>query len=428
MSNPLCLYRKVASNIEQCNVLSSLLPGTIAFSSSTTYLQENRYWSNRQAEVRPRCFFAPRNTLHVSQAMKVLTSLKAHFTVKAGGHTAFAGGSNIDGGVTIDLAHLNDITVWPDRETVSVGSGNRWINVSSALDPVGLAVAGGRAADVGVAGLSLGGGISYFSGTRGWACDNVRNYEIVISSGEIVNASPKVNADLYWALRGGGGSNFGIVTRFDLESFEQGGLWANGIVFPGALNKTLIPLFTDLSNKGLVEDQEAHTYFVLSYQPDLRGFVVLTSFYHATPPPVNTTPPVFEPFQSVPGAISNVVQLTNISAQSKAIDQPSGSRQTWWDTSVAMTSPDLLQDIVSLYEKLVHKFLAAANETSIATFLVFQPVSQNIIDAMQKNGGNALGLKPEGGPLMIVQITVTWAQKNLDTLIEESTEAFIREV
>ncbi|PHH92643.1 hypothetical protein CDD83_6413 [Cordyceps sp. RAO-2017] len=425
-----CLASAAAADPDRdpCRALARALPGEVHLPDSAAYRAENMYWSNRQAEARPRCFVTPRGTMEVSRALKTLTELRAPFSVKSGGHTAFEGGSGADKGVTIDLVNFREVTVWSDNKTVTVGAGNRWINVSRALDPLGLAVVGGRAADVGVSGLILGGGISYFSGTRGWACDNVRSFRVVVSSGDAVTASPTENQDLYWALRGGGGSSFGIVVSFDLEAFPQADLWTNSIIFPGASNKTLIPLFTHLSNRGLVENPQAHAYFVLSYQPGISGFAVLTSFFQSTPLPNHAVPSVFQPFQSVPGAVSNVAQVVNISTQSMAIDQPSGSRQTWWDTSVSMASPKLFEDIVSMYEDYVHKLLEAAKGSKLTTFLVFQPISQNVVDAMQKNGGNALGLKPSDGPLMIVQISVQWSDKNLDSVVEGSSQSLIEDV
>lgn len=110
--------------------------------------------------------------------------------MKGGGHVPFSGGSSIENGVTIDLVHLNNIKISPDRQTVSIGPGNRWINVTETLDPIGLAVVGGRDMKVGVSGLTLGGGLSFFSGEYGWACDNVRQYEFVLASGSIVYTSP----------------------------------------------------------------------------------------------------------------------------------------------------------------------------------------------------------------------------------------------
>ncbi|KAG8164730.1 hypothetical protein KVR01_005005 [Diaporthe batatas] len=421
---------------DACDALSSQLPDDVVYPNSTAYIAANTYWSNRQGEVSPSCFVTPRSTANVSAIIKSLTALQVPFSVKAGGHTAFAGGSNVDQGVTIDLLYMNDIVVASDLQTVSVGSGSRWIQVTEVLDPLGLAVVGGRVADVGVAGLLLGGGISYFSGFRGWACDNVQNYEVVLSSGEVVNASPIENQDLFWALRGGGGSNFGIVTRFDLAAFPQGKLWANNVLYPGALNTTLIPLFTNLTINGLPEDPQAHTYFIMTYYPELGGYVAAASLYHATPPPANTTPPVFAPLKSVPGILSDTVTVENLSTALRAIDQPYGDRQTWWDTSVLAMESELLTDIVPLWEKVISKFLSAAAENAgangtasmVTPYLVFQPIPVNILTAMQKNGGNVLGLKPSDGPVMLVQLTVVWDDASLDTLIEGELSQLIENV
>jgi FAD/FMN-containing dehydrogenase len=81
-----------------------------------------------------------------------------------------------------------------------------------------LGIAGGRFGDVGVPGLLLGGGITWFGSQYGWSMNNVLNYEVVLATGSIVNANAQTNSDLFWALKGGS-SNFGIVTRFDLATF-----------------------------------------------------------------------------------------------------------------------------------------------------------------------------------------------------------------
>lgn len=108
----------------------------------------------------------------------MLKSVGCQFAVKSGGHGAFVGASNINGGVAIDLLNMNSVTVSADQTQASYGAGNRWIDVYSKLETMGLAVIGGRVADIGVGGLTLGGGISFFSGRFGWACDNVNNYEV----------------------------------------------------------------------------------------------------------------------------------------------------------------------------------------------------------------------------------------------------------
>jgi hypothetical protein len=401
----------------------------VIFPNSTLYDTHNFYWSERQSDLSPSCFVAPNTAQDVSTAVKVLTRHNAPFTVKGGGHTPFEGASSIEDGVTITLASLTDITVSADRKTVSVGAGNRWINVSEALDPLGLAVVGGRSATVGVSGLTLGGGISYFSGTRGWACDNVRNYEIVLASGEIVNASPVTNRDLFWALRGGGGTNFGIVTRFDLAAHEQGDLWASSLIWPGSVNTTLIPLLHDLLVRNLVADPAAHLYFILVNDASLGGYAVVSDQFHSIH--ANISPPaVFSPFHDVP-ALSVNTRMANVSRLSRDIEQAFGGRTTWWDTTVAATaSPNLLLDIVPLFEAHVTRLRAVAEpvNSTMTPFMVFQPITLNILQAMQVNGGNALGLKPEDGPIMIVQVNVMWSSPLLDAAVEESCGRLIREI
>jgi FAD/FMN-containing dehydrogenase len=110
------------------------------------------------------------------------------------------------------LQLLNELQVSEDKSVTRVGPGNRWLDVYEYLTPQGLSVIGGRDAEIGVGGLTLGGGISWYSGRHGWACDGVKNYEVVVASGEILEVNQETYPDLYWALRGGG-NNFGVVTR-----------------------------------------------------------------------------------------------------------------------------------------------------------------------------------------------------------------------
>ena len=103
---------------------------------------------------------------------------QCHFAVKSGGHGFFAGASNSQGGVTIDLSQMREVTFDNTTMITRVGAGNLWGNVYSRLDAQNVAVSGGRVSSVGVGGLTLGGGISYFAGHRGYACDGVKNYEV----------------------------------------------------------------------------------------------------------------------------------------------------------------------------------------------------------------------------------------------------------
>ncbi len=372
------------------------------------------YWSTLQAMQRPSCLALPKTTKDVSIIMTVLTSLRAPFTVKAGGHTAFTGGSNIDDGITIDLVHLNETSVSDDRRTVSVGPGARWVNVSTVLDPMNLAVLGGRDANVGVAGLLLGGGFSFFSSRHGWACDNVRKYEVVLASGKVVYASPLENPDLYKALRGGGGSSFGIVTRFDLEALEQGNLWTNTLIFPSNKYASVAEKFTDLVIKDLDTDLDAHTYFVMINSAAFGGPVALVSFYHSVPPPKDEVPSVFQPFQSLPGAFVNTTLVSNVTTLSKAISNPYGHRRTWSDLSFRLTSAETLNAVIQVWEQANVKMSAAAGKGYFISNLANQPITKSMMTASQKNGGNSLSLNPEDGPLIDAHFSAEWDNPQLD--------------
>jgi FAD/FMN-containing dehydrogenase len=168
---------------KKCGFLDIVLYGKVSFPGETQYLyQESRYWSQQQETTNPTCRVAPTYTPDVSITLYVLKSVGCQFAVKSGGHGAFVGASNINGGVTIDLLNMNTITVSADQTQASYGAGNRWIDVYNKLGSMGLGVVGGRVADIGVGGLTLGGGISFFSGRFGWACDNVNNYEVCTCS------------------------------------------------------------------------------------------------------------------------------------------------------------------------------------------------------------------------------------------------------
>lgn len=159
------------------------------------------------------------------------------------------GASNSQGGVTVDLANLNSIDIKAQDSTVSVGPAATWDTVFAKLDPLGLSVAGGRVAGVGVGGLTLGGGLSYFGPRYGWTCDTATAFEVVLADGYIVEASESQNTDLFRGLRGGS-SNFGIVTRIDLKTFEQRAVWAATIYSPLSTVDDQIRIFAELSKAG----------------------------------------------------------------------------------------------------------------------------------------------------------------------------------
>lgn len=321
---------------------------------------------------------------------------------------------------------MKAIDVAEDRKSVRLQPGVRWIEVSQKLDPMHLAVMGGRAADVGVPGLILGGGISYFSEKHGLACDNVLEFEVVLSSGKIVTASPSCRQDLYWALRGGGGSNFGVVTGFTIVAIEQGELWASDNIFPGAANTSLLPEYYNLVKNGLPTDIGAHTYLALIYAPELGGYTMVNSQFHSTPR--SDPPEIFRPIQALPGAIARNTRNATVSTLARSIDQPYGMRQTWFDVAIRLEDADILTELFVLWKVHADAMLARViDNTLFEPGIVYQPISTNVLRAMQQNGGNALGLRLEDGPLMNIQFIATWVSPRLDDVIQKNYEELVEE-
>jgi FAD/FMN-containing dehydrogenase len=127
--------------------------------------------------------------------------------VRGGGH-ACAGTAVCDNGLVIDTSRMREVRVDPKSRRVRAESGARWREVDHATQAYGLATVGGTDSEVGIAGLTLGGGNGWLMGIHGATCDNVVAIDVVTAEARIVRAAADENPDLFWALRGGGG-NFG---------------------------------------------------------------------------------------------------------------------------------------------------------------------------------------------------------------------------
>jgi FAD/FMN-containing dehydrogenase len=134
--------------------------------------------------------------------------------IRSGGHDVL--GASVCDGMVIDLSALKKTAIDPVRRTAHVESGVRSWELNGAAQVIGLAAVLGCHPGVGVAGLTIGGGLGWFLGKHGASCDQLLGADVITAEGKAVRASKSENPDLYWALRGGGG-NFGIATALDLQ-------------------------------------------------------------------------------------------------------------------------------------------------------------------------------------------------------------------
>lgn len=211
----------------------------VSFLASDNYQERTEsYWSVA-AQLSPWCIVQPNDAVQVSTALTtLLADPECGIAVRSGGHTAWAGANNIDKGLTIDLGNMNTTTYNPGNSTASILPGSRWLQVYETVDAIGFSVPGGRTGTVGMAGLVLGGGISFYSAKVGMVCDNVLGLELVTATGDILYITKEIHPHLFLALKGGV-SNFGIVTGFDLAAFQASKIWGGVVLY----NKTLVKDF-----------------------------------------------------------------------------------------------------------------------------------------------------------------------------------------
>ena len=172
------------------------------------------FGAGRPAEV-----WRPRTSGEVAHAVSYAVRHGLAVSVRSGGHSALGHGTN-DDGLVVDLQHLDEVDVLDRAQRlVRVGGGATWGRVAAALDEHGWGISSGDTADVGVGGLTLGGGIGWLVRRSGLAVDSLVGARVVTADGRLVSASAEENPDLFWALRGGGG-NFGVVVDFDFVAQE----------------------------------------------------------------------------------------------------------------------------------------------------------------------------------------------------------------
>jgi FAD/FMN-containing dehydrogenase len=218
--------------------LAAELRGSVICPGDAGYDEARALW-NGAHDRHPALIVQCAGPADVAAALRFARSQKLEVAVRGGGHS-IPGFSGVDDGIVIDLSPMRGILVDPVGRRAIVQGGCTWRDVDLETQAHGLATTGGLVSSTGVAGFTLGGGIGWLMRTYGLAADNLISADVVTADGEMVHASATDNADLFWALRGGGG-NFGVVTSFEFQLHQVGPTLAGGAVFyPGDDAETIL--------------------------------------------------------------------------------------------------------------------------------------------------------------------------------------------
>jgi hypothetical protein len=208
--------------------LRSRMRGDVIDATDAAYDESRRVW-NANIDRRPLAVARCLDEADVQAAVRFATEQGLAVAVRGGAHS-MSGASVVDDGIVIDLGAMNQVRVDPEARRAVVAGGALLGDVDAATQAHGLAVPAGLVSHTGVGGLTLGGGMGWLTRIGGLTIDNMLSARIVTADGQARVASPTENADLFWAIRGGGG-NFGVVTEFEFALHEVGPMIHFGMLF-----------------------------------------------------------------------------------------------------------------------------------------------------------------------------------------------------
>ncbi|GAP89749.1 putative FAD binding domain-containing protein [Rosellinia necatrix] len=365
-----------------CLVANAVFGSQIVGQSTSNYdelVEVN--WSSA-CWFEPQCIIQPASAQDVSKAMLIVTYLGTKFAIRSGGHNPNPGFAGIgEEGVLLDMSHMTDVTLSKDGSVASLAPGIRFGAVDTALNAKGKTVHGGRINYVGVGGYLLGGGLTYFNSKYGLAADNIVNYEVVLANSSIINANAQTNSDLWWALKGTG-TNFGVVTKYDVKTTENGSYWFEGLYYAPEQNLKLLDAIVEYAHAA-ENDPNAAISFTLSPK---RGFV---EFIYAKPV---ERPSTYSMFYDIPstghGINSTIGNMVDMNNEISAINPETYKRRMIASTSHRFDATTL-KDIFAEY--LI--FDSEARKFGAATGIVIQPFTSAAVQHSASTGGNPVGLK-----------------------------------
>jgi FAD/FMN-containing dehydrogenase len=250
------------------------LRGNVLLAHSEGYEQARSIW-NGMFDKRPALIAQCSGPADVMSSIAYARDNDLLLAVRAGGHS-ISGKSSCEGGMMIDLTHMNSVRIEPKQQTARVESGALLGALDHESQRFGLATTSGTVSHTGAAGLTLGGGLGRLARLYGLTSDNLLSADIITADGRYLRASEDENSDLFWGLRGGGG-NFGIVTSFDYQLHEVG---------PNVLGATLMypieqapDVFRFVSEFAATAPRELTMSAVMIMPPNGKAMALISATY-----------------------------------------------------------------------------------------------------------------------------------------------------
>ncbi|CAH0050919.1 unnamed protein product [Clonostachys solani] len=349
----------------------------------------------------------------VADVLAIIKQTGTKFAVRSTGHNFNPGFSSCDEtGIVIDLSLLQSREISADRSIAHIGAGNRWGVVYEWLEENGLSVIGGRDPSVGM-GFLIGGGMGAVPNRHGLGADGIKNLQVVLSDGRIVNANHEENAELLQALKGGG-TNFGIVTQIDLFTHPLIKLQYNITLYNPdnyvEINKATVKIQQEM-------EKDPKIGMFTNYN---SAFVAVGLIY------ADTSEKKSEAFKAFDLISTSAAKI------GMACDTPNG---TLFSLAKVMSHPgiDLKRYVGTLTTKFSEELYAVAYNAwrealktlpeGVMLHYTIQPLGPDCVTAGEAKGGNIMGLEKVSQVWWV--FTVEWPQEGSDEAAQKAVDSCI---
>jgi FAD binding domain len=313
--------------------------GEVLEAADAAYDDARKIW-NGMIDKRPAVIARCAGIRDVIEAVNFARQHELAISIRGGSHSA-AGLALCDGGLVIDLTRMNGARVDAGVRTVHAQAGMLWADLDRETQSFGLATTGGTVANTGIAGLTLGGGLGWLMGKHGLTCDNLLSVDLITADGKPITASETEHADLFWALRGGGG-NFGVATSFAFRLHEVGPVLGGMVIHPMSEARSVLRFYREFS-AGLPDEAEA--YVAMLTTPDGHPVIAMLLGYTGA---LAEGERVLAPARHFGSPVADLVQTMSYIQRQQVLDDMGvhGIRRYWKSGFLSELSDEFIDLIV----------------------------------------------------------------------------------
>ncbi|MCC6792106.1 MAG: FAD-binding oxidoreductase [Thermomicrobiales bacterium] len=299
---------------------------------------------NGMIDRRPAAIARCGSTADVVEAVRFARDQGLPIAIRGGGHNA-AGLAVCDDGLVIDLTRMRRVEVDPSARVARAEGGATWGDLDQATQAHGLATTGGAISMTGVGGLTLGGGLGYLMRSYGLACDNLLAAEIVTATGDVVRADADHDADLLWALKGGGG-NFGVVTSFEFRLHPVGDVLGGMLIHPVERAPEVLRFYREFAANA---PDEAIVFAALLHTPDGMPAVAIVAAYNGA---IAEGERVLKPLRDFGPPVADLIAPIPYTGLQTMLDAgfPSGLPVYWRSHFLTDIDDDLLDTLIARFK------------------------------------------------------------------------------